>query len=176
MKRTLINKVSGRLAWITSSVLIVSAAVFAVSALMAQPSMRPKTTPVPQCDWPPADNQAKEHVKKALETAMDDSITDSGLRGELLDCNPVKCDSPKKAVKRILDRLYPGNNIKFPDRVVITFYEQETQSTKIHIKSWDPSYPSNHCYSILYLDDPVGHLTSQKAVFGDHLMCCYDPW
>jgi hypothetical protein len=158
-------------AWVTSGVFVMIAAALAVSALMAQPP--PPKKERPHCDWPPTDAQEADHVKKVFESVLDDSVKDAALRDDLLNCNQKNCEKPRKAVKTRLDAMFPGNKIKMPNDLVIMFWEQEPGSRNVHKMTWD--YPSNHCYSILYLPD-AGTASDAKAVFAEHLMCCYKPW
>ena len=72
-----------------------------------------------------------------------------------------------------IDRMFPGNKIKIPNDLVIVFWEQEPGKGNVSKMSWD--YPENHCYSVLYLPD-AGSASASKAVFAEHLMCCYKPW
>lgn len=188
MNTRLINAIRRRLSVIASAGLIVLAAALAASALMAQPQAKPKTDPqIPNClgDWPPANDPQKGWLKEAFDIALHDSAmpgnsNDPGpkLRQALLDTkNNTNFDSPKKAIKKILDKNHPGNGIKFPDNLVITFYEEEPQASptpSVEARLTTPWYHPNHCYLVLYLD-PVGSMAA-KTDSRPHVMCCYDPY
>ena len=165
------NYIGSRLALVTAVVLTVFAGLLALSALMAQAP--PPKHERPHCDWPPADAQQADQVKKAFERVLDDSVTNMALRDDLLNCNMKNCEKPRKAVKTRLDAMFPGNKIKIPNDLVIVFWEQEPGKGNVSKMSWD--YPENHCYSVLYLPD-AGSASASKAVFAEHLMCCYKPW
>jgi hypothetical protein len=171
MNEPLNSKARRRVAWVTSGAFVIFAAALAVSALMAETPQPKKERP--HCDWPPADAQEADQVKKAFESVLDKSVTDTDLRDDLLNCNQKNCEKPRKAVKARLDIMFPGNKIKIPTDLVIVFYEQESSKAIADHKTAD--YPSNHCYSILYLPD-AGSASGNKAVFREHLMCCYKPW
>jgi hypothetical protein len=165
------NNIRNRLTLVTAVVLTVFAGLLALSALMAQAP--PPKHERPHCDWPPADAQQADQVKKAFESLLDESVTNTALRDNLLNCNQKNCEKPTKAVKTRLDAMFPGNKIKIPNDLVIVFWEQEPGKGKVQNMSWD--YRENHCYSILYLPD-AGSASVTKADFKEHLLCCYKPW
>jgi hypothetical protein len=165
------NNIRNRLALVTAVVLMVFAGLLALSALMAQAP--PPKHERPHCDWPPADAQQADQVKKAFESLLDESVTNTALRDNLLNCNQKNCEKPRKAMKTRLDAMFPGNKIKIPNDLVIVFWEQEPGKGKVSNMSGD--YPENHCYSVLYLPD-AGGASDAKSLFKDHLMCCYKPW
>ena len=165
------NNIRNRLTLVTAVVLMVFAGLLALSALMAQAP--PPKHERPHCDWPPADAQQADQVKKAFESLLDESVTNTALRDNLLNCNQKNCEKPRKAVKTRLDTMFPGNKIKIPNDLVIVFWEQEPGKGNVSNMSWD--YPENHCYSVLYLPD-AGGASDAKSLFKDHLMCCYKPW
>ena len=165
------NNIRNRLALVTAVVLMVFAGLLALSALMAQDP--PAKHERPHCDWPPADAQQADQVKKAFESLLDESVTNTALRDNLLNCNQKNCEKPRKAMKTRLDAMFPGNKIKIPNDLVIVFWEQEPGKRKVSNMSWD--YQENHCYSILYLPD-AGSASDTKALFNEHLRCCYKPW
>src|SRR5437016_13758488 len=102
MKKSLINICTKPLAQIVSSVLIVFAAFFTVSALMAQ------HLPAKGCkDWPSDKDKAK--VEAAFDKVLNDSATDSKLRAELLDVSDCY-KKPKAVVQRTLDGM-PGDKV-----------------------------------------------------------------
>ena len=74
------NYIGSRLALVTAVVLTVFAGLLALSALMAQAP--PPKHERPHCDWPPADAQQADQVKKAFERVLDDSVTNMALRDE----------------------------------------------------------------------------------------------
>jgi len=140
------NNIRNRLALVTAVVLTVFAGLLALSGLMAQAP--PAKHERPHCDWPPADAQQADQVKKAFESVLDDSVTNMALRDDLLNCNMKNCEKPRRAVKTRLDAMFPGNKIKIPNDLVIVFWEQEPGKGKVQNMSWD--YQENHCYSVLY--------------------------
>jgi hypothetical protein len=171
-----ISNIRKRVAQIASSMLFLCAAALAVSATQTS-----RKDPKPACIWPPVKH--KDEIKKAIGAALDKSITDEGFRNQLLDCKPEKCDAPKKAVRRLLDEMYPDLHIAdFPKRVVFVFYQPEMYPTEAELKkrrrkSWDP-FLTNSCYSIFHLPKYTGKDVpgSPKIEMGNHFLCCYPPW
>src|SRR6266404_315397 len=173
MNKPTINMIRTCLARIVSSALILCAAALAVSAQMTQTS---KKEPKPDCIWPPLEH--KDEIKKAIETALDNSATDQGFRDKLLDCTPEKCDTPKKEVRKLLDQMYPNLHIAdFPKRVVIVFYQPETYLSEAELTKYqgkfsnpaDPLYPTNSCYSVFHLPQYTGKAAAPTANMGNHL-------
>jgi len=180
-------KLRTRLARATAVLLFISAVVLVASSLLkAQSSAKsettaspsglatPTATPVPYCVWPPIGPGEKDRVKKAIEEALDESAANQPFRDRLLNCNPAaKCDEPIRAVKEKLGLP----DIKFPDSLMLIFYERDYSPTPAPSpRFWDPTYPPNHCFSILDLPPFTGQKPVPGSVFKEHLRCCYDPW
>jgi hypothetical protein len=164
-----------RLAQVASSALILCAAALAVSALMAQPSTEAQLRKKECKDWP-GDAQKQKKVADAFTKALNDSAmnNDEGtkLRADLLE--PAQA---KTTMQRILDKMYPNENIVFPRKAEVRFYEPEEPVDTPPTKTMVPKYPSEHCIHILYLPEVVtAQRKADKASFAKNLMCCYPPW
>jgi hypothetical protein len=154
-----------------SSALVLLAAVLAISALTAQsPSPTPPCKKRGECkDWPTTDEQPK--FEAAFDKALIDSRTNKDLR-----CNLLKSPaSAKSAVEAILARLYPHQNIKFPPKVEIRFYEPEQPVSPTMNLTSAPNYPNDHCLGVFYLPEE-GTAAATTPSFRENLMCCYKPW
>lgn len=169
MKKQLINIPTTSLARAIAPILVVVAAVLAISAVVAQPYGKSSQSTKGCTDWPL--DQDKPTVEAAFDRVLNDSQTNKPLRDQLLDTrNCYK--APKEAVQTVLNSM-PGK-IKIPADVLIIFYENDTPDfTKPHPPFVD--YPSDHCLHIFFLPD-FGRHTEAKASFRANLMCCYKPW
>jgi hypothetical protein len=170
MNKLIINISRRSVAYAASAAVIVFAATFTVSALMAQPSGYTRTSSSKCKDWPLEKDQKK--VEAAFDKVLNDSATNSALRTELLDVSNCY-KKPKAAVQRTLDAM-PGDKITIPKEVVIIFYEDDSAGlTKTPRPFAD--YPSDHCLHIFFLP-PVGSQAAAGTSFRENLMCCYKPW
>jgi hypothetical protein len=164
------NNIRKHLSRGASSALVLLAAVLAISAFTAEsPSPTPPCKKRGECkDWPTADEQPK--FEAAFDKALVDSRTNKDLRCKLLK-SPA---SAKKAVEKILDVLYPRQNVRFPSKVEIRFYEPE-EPVDLARNLTEPNYPNDHCLAVFYLPEE-GTATAKAPSFRDNLMCCYKPW
>ena len=96
---------------IVSSALIVLAAAFTISALLAQ------ATPPPKAQWPKKGEKHKAAID-AFTNALTLASHDANFRKRL-----IKPDSAKIAVAEV-------GNIDIPDTEVIVFYENENAAPK----------------------------------------------
>lgn len=144
----------------------------AVSGLMAN-SPEDLQTKRGECqDWPKEVD--RDLVEKGFDKALQDSAgltqANKDRRTRLLDPNKAK-----KEMETIFKELPNGREIKFPPKSVVRFYEPEITKALAPAKSSDKStYPSDHCYHILFL--PEAGEQNTKASFRENLMCCYIPW
>jgi hypothetical protein len=170
MNKPIINISKRSVAYAASAALLVFAATFTVSALMAQPPGYARTSSKGCKDWPLEKDRKK--VEAAFDKVLKDSATDSTLRRELLEVSNCY-EKPKAAVQRTLDAM-PGDKITIPKEAVIIFYEDDSASiTKASRPFVD--YPSDHCLHIFFLP-PVGSQATAGTNFQENLMCCYKPW
>jgi hypothetical protein len=146
-----------------------------VSALTAQPSTEAQLRKKECKDWP-SDAQ-KQKVADAFTKALNDSAINNS-DGQRLRADLLEPASAKTTMQRILDKMYPNENIVFPRKAEIRFYEPEERVDTPPVKIVDPKkYPSEHCIHILYLPEVVtAESKAEKASFKTNLMCCYPPW
>ena len=154
-----------------AATLIVFGGALAILALTAE---SPGTSPTKkgECkNWPSEADKPK--FEAAFNKALEESATDKTLRGKLLK-SPA---SAKTAVEEILDKLYPGEKLRFPAKTVITFYEPEEPVSGLSGLDLQliPNYPSDHCLHVFYLPEE-GSSAVSKPTFRKNLMCCYKPW
>lgn len=169
MKKQLLNIWTAPVVQVIGPIFIVTAAILAVSAVVAQPYGKSPQTVRGCTNWPL--EKDKEKVEKAFDKVLNDSATDSDLRNKLLDSrNCYK--TPKEVVQDTLNNM-PGDKVTIPPEAVIIFYENDTPGfTRPHPPFAD--YPSDHCLHIFFLP-PTGQ-PATKASFKENLMCCYKPW
>jgi hypothetical protein len=170
MKKQLISMSTTSVVQGIALILVIFAAVLAVSAVVAQPYGKSSQSTKGCTDWPLPKDRAK--VEKAFDKVLNDSATDSGLRNRLLDSSDCY-KNPKAAVQDTLDHM-SGDKVTIPPGVLIIFYENDTPDfTKPHPPFVD--YPSDHCLHIFFLPDPTRQ-PATKTSFRENLMCCYKPW
>jgi hypothetical protein len=191
MNVPLIHIIRKRLPLIAPTVLVALGVALIASALMAQ--SRPKTTAnhIPNCfvdNWPPHDATEKKDLVDAFNNALKDSavsgaVDDPGptLRKKLLDTRN-NFEAPKKAMKDKLKEVNPNSKIKFPNDLVIIFYEPELgtsptpppsateQANALRCALLHP----NHCYIVVFLE-PVNSPVTNPSL-KENMMCCYDPY
>jgi hypothetical protein len=168
MKKQLINICTTSVIQIIGLLLIVVAAILAVSAVLAQPYGTSPKSAKGCIGWPSETEQGT--VEAAFDKVLIDSATDQTLRNELLDSSDC-FKKPKAAVQRILNAM-PGK-IQIPPAALIIFYENDSSDFLKPRPPFD-DYPSDHCLHIFFLP-PVG-APAAKTSFRENLMCCYKPW
>ena len=175
MNKLLINIIRTRLTRIASSALILSAAALTLSALIAQPSTEAQLRKKECKDWP-GDAQKQKKVADAFTKALNDSALNNS-EGQKLRADLLEPASAKTTMQRLLDKMYPNENIVFPRKAEVRFNEPEEPVDTPPTKSMVPKYPSEHCIHILYLPEVVtAQQKADKATFAKNLMCCYPPW
>src|SRR5438105_6583237 len=170
----ILNITRSRLARIASSALILCAAALAVSALTAQPSTEAQLRQKECKDWP-GDAQKQKKVADAFTKALNDSALNNS-EGQKLRADLLEPASAKTTMQRLLDKMYPNENIVFPRKAEVRFYEPEEQVEPPTIKIAPNKYPSEHCLHILYL--PAVQTAAHKAEtasFAKNLLVCYAP-
>ncbi len=166
MKKQLVNIWTTPVIRVIGPILIVAAAILAVSAVVAQPYGKSAANAKGCTNWPSEQDQAK--VEAAFDKVLIESATDKTLRDELLDTSNCY-KRPKEAVQRTL-----GNTVKIPNEVLIIFYENDSPDL-IKPRPLFADYPSDHCLHIFFLP-PFGAHPAAKTSFRENLMCCYKPW
>lgn len=168
MKKQLINISTTSLVQGMAPIVVIVAAVLAVSALVAQPYGKSPQSTKGCTDWP--SDQDKPTVEAAFDRVLNDSATNKPLRDQLLD--PRNCyKAPKEAVQKVLNSM-PGK-VQIPADVLILFYENDSSDFLKPRPPFD-DYPSDHCLHIFFLP-PFGSPVA-KTSFRENLMCCYKPW
>ena len=168
------SKIRSHLTHIAASALWVLAAALAVSALTAESPAKPQTRRGECKDWP--SDLDKPKVAAAFTKALNDSALNNS-EGQKLRADLLEPASAKTTMQRLLDKMYPNENIVFPRKAEVRFYEPEEQVEPPTIKIAPNKYPSEHCLHILYL--PAVQTAAHKAEtasFAKNLMCCYPPW
>lgn len=159
--------------------------ILALSVLLAE-TPTPSPPPRGQCkDWPPCThgatgncNEVHEAVKKAFVELMDEAskpTTESNdIRKELVDPE----NTFKKAHDRVRTKLQSiPIPIPFGNEHQVIFYQQEEPTNIPGSPGTMSKYPNNHCLHVFYLPEvPKPGQTPAPTEFGNHLMCCYQPW
>lgn len=171
MNELTINKIKTRLARTTASVLIIFAAVLAVSSLTAQPPVKAKKE-VP-AEWP------ESAPYKAAINAFDAALTRAGWDSEFRQRLLKSADSAKEAVAEV-------GNIKIPANKVIIFYEAQptkpdTKSASAESNAYIPvqlssASKSNENVHVFYLPPFKKDDKSKNYTYENYFMCCYDAW
>jgi hypothetical protein len=156
---------------IRKPIFVIAAATLAVSAVVAQPYDKSTQGANACTGWPLEKDRIK--VERAFDKVLNDSVTNSDLRKQLLD--PSQCyKNPKKAVQDTLDHM-PGDKVTIPKEVLIIFYENDSPPGLVKPPPQFADYPSDHCLHIFFLPDPK-HPFAAGTSFRENLMCCYKPW
>ncbi|HVF72868.1 MAG TPA: hypothetical protein VM940_14795 [Chthoniobacterales bacterium] len=181
-----------RLPLLVSAVLVALGVALVTSALRAQPQAdTARTRTKPNCfvdNWPPQDATEKQELVDAFNKALKDAAEPGAddqpgpkLRKALLD--PAdNYKAPKKAMKDKLKEINSNTKLKFPEDLVIIFYEEETEkrtrsstpAEQIKTAKTAREHP-NHCYIVVYME-PITSPTARTPNFQTQMMCCYDPY